>query len=73
MPDPNEGPDWSTSDRSLNEEFEYCATCGATLPKDEWCPVITETDPTGDLVVRSFCDEACKDAWAADGASADST
>ncbi|WP_425492995.1 DUF7576 family protein [Natrinema amylolyticum] len=63
MPDPNEKPSQPVADGGLGEEFEQCATCGATLPNDEWCPIVTETDAEGDLVIRSFCDEACKNAW----------
>lgn len=66
---PDKESDRSPSDGHLNEEFEYCASCGTTLPKDKWCPIVTETDAEGDLVVRSFCDEHCKDAWTNNEAS----
>lgn len=63
MSDPDEKPDQFVSDRDLSEEFEQCATCGADLSKDEWCPIVTDTDAKGELVIRSFCDEACKNTW----------
>lgn len=56
-------------DGGFGEAFERCAACGAILPRDEWCPTVTETDDDGRLVVRSFCDEACKGEWADDGKS----
>lgn len=56
------------SDGGFGEAFERCANCGTTLPKDEWCPTVTETDDDGRLVVRSFCDEDCKDEWTDDAA-----
>lgn len=55
-------------DGGFGEAFERCASCGATLPIDEWCPTMTETDDEGSLVVRTFCDEDCKDEWTGDAA-----
>ncbi|WP_449406647.1 DUF7576 family protein [Natronobacterium haloterrestre] len=63
MPDPDEKPDQTPSDAPLNEGLELCANCGTALSKDEWCPILTDTDADGDLVIRSFCDEGCKEAW----------
>lgn len=62
MSDPDETLDQPVEDSGLSDEFEQCATCGAALP-DEWCPIVTETDAEGELVIRSFCDEACKNTW----------
>lgn len=50
----------------VDMELEYCAHCGARLPDDVWCPVVTDTDPDGTPIVRSFCDDDCKDAWTGD-------
>lgn len=69
MPDPDEEPDLPSSNGPLDEEFEVCAYCGAILPKGEWCPMITDTDARGQFVVRSFCNEACKEAWSNDGSA----
>lgn len=66
MSDPNEEADRDHPDRTLIEEFEYCAHCGAKLPNDVWCPISTERDASGTLSIRSFCDEACEDAWTGD-------
>lgn len=63
MPNPDEEPNQPASDDQLDEEFEVCAYCGTTLPKEKWCPVVTETDADGDFIIRSFCDEVCKEAW----------
>lgn len=63
MTDSGDASDQSPPDASLDELFEYCATCGASLPKNVWCPVVTETGSEGAPVLRSFCDDACKDAW----------
>lgn len=65
MPDASEGAPFLT-DGGFGEAFERCAACDATLPRDEWCPTVTETDDEGRLVVRSFCDESCKDEWVDD-------
>lgn len=64
MSDPDETPDQPVANNDLPEEFEQCAACGAALPSDEWCPIDTDTDADGELVIRSFCDEACKNTWA---------
>ena len=63
MSDQHEKLDQPIADGGLSEEFERCATCGATLPKDEWCPTVTDTDAEGNLVIRTFCDQDCKNAW----------
>ena len=63
MPNPYETADQAIADGGLNEEFEQCAICGATLPKHEWCPTITDTDAEGNLVIWAFCDQDCKNAW----------
>lgn len=50
----------------MNTDLEYCAHCRTRLPKDEWCPVVTETASDGSLLLRSFCDEDCKESWLGD-------
>lgn len=73
MTDSSDGPDEATPPPSSDEMLDYCATCGARLPEDVWCPVVSETDSEGSLVVRSFCDAACRDAWTDDETTADGT
>lgn len=62
MPD-SRGDAGPLPDGGFDEAFERCAACGAPLPRDEWCPTVTETDDEERLVVWTFCDEACKDEW----------
>lgn len=40
-----------------------CATCGASVSKEEWHPATVETTATGDTRIRSFCGEQCRDQW----------
>lgn len=63
MSDPHDASAHPVADGGVSEEFERCAACGATIPADEWCPVVTDTDADGNLVIRSFCDRECKNAW----------
>lgn len=65
-PGPDGESDPPSRDDPLDEEFGVCAYCGMTLPKEEWCPMVTDADADGELVVRSFCDDACKEAWIED-------
>lgn len=47
----------------MSSESQYCANCGERLPKNEWCPIVTERDDDGTLRIRSFCSDDCKDNW----------
>lgn len=50
----------------MSADFEYCAHCGAKLPKNEWCPTVAGRNCVGTLRVHAFCDEDCKAAWVED-------
>lgn len=58
---PEQADGGSDSDESL---AETCEACGARLDLRDWCPVVSTTDPDGTLRFYSFCDEACRRAWA---------
>lgn len=49
----------------MSGQFDECTYCESALPTDEWCPVLT-SEEDGRLVVHSFCDDDCKDAWLAE-------
>jgi len=53
----------SVSNGGFDETLDRCANCGDHLPRDEWCPTATYTGDDGRLVVRSFCDQACRREW----------
>lgn len=42
-----------------------CANCRARLDTEEWHPVVTRTDETGELRLYTFCDEECEAEWEA--------
>ena len=44
-----------------------CARCGTALPSNQWYPVRTERDSSGELVVHYFCSNGCASEWADDG------
>jgi len=45
---------------------QWCAHCGDAVPVEEWHPVVTARDDDGDVEIHDFCEESCRDAWAAD-------
>ena len=41
-----------------------CVYCGTVLPSNQWYPVRTERDSSGELVVHYFCSDECASEWA---------
>ena len=46
--------------------FSECDHCGAAFDLGVSYPVAVEDTPDGGVELYSFCDEHCKQAWAAD-------
>ncbi|WP_266075520.1 DUF7576 family protein [Haladaptatus caseinilyticus] len=40
-----------------------CSHCGSPIETTEWFPIVTETTESESVVLHSFCDETCQDAW----------
>lgn len=53
-------------DRMNQHPFRECAHCGASFEPGVSYPVETCEGPDGQLELYSFCDEACRAAWAGD-------
>lgn len=49
---------------SDTDPFAACAHCGTAFQEDVSYPVATQ-QKDGELALFSFCDEACRAAWAA--------
>ncbi|WP_049971490.1 DUF7576 family protein [Haladaptatus cibarius] len=40
-----------------------CSHCGSPIETTDWFPIVTETTGSESVVLHSFCNEACQDAW----------
>lgn len=55
-----------SDDGGTRDGTERCANCGDCIAVDEWHPLDTDRDADGELVLVSFCTEACHEAWLRD-------
>ncbi|WP_439027174.1 DUF7576 family protein [Haloarchaeobius sp. DT45] len=56
-------PTDTISAESQQRGADTCEVCGDPVNTSEWHPATTETTADGDVVIVSFCGEACREHW----------
>lgn len=58
--------DYGTDDHTgatIKPGTPVCSHCGTPIDTTEWYPIVTETTGTDSVILHSFCDEECQNAW----------